>query len=170
MGDFTPQEVAALKALAAGILGASGGGGGNGGGQASGGVASDSECLGSHGDPSVRKDPKRWAGDTCVGLPYSQCPAEFLDCFAESAEYFANLDANKPDPPKHRNGTPWYVYNRKDAALARGWARRIRAGLVKQSTGVSASSGRQPSPPADAGGSDGFGGDYAGEGDDELPF
>lgn len=29
-------------------------------------------------DYVVRKDPKRWAGPSCVGLPYSKCPSDFL--------------------------------------------------------------------------------------------
>jgi hypothetical protein len=74
---------------------------------------------GPHGDPVVKaKDPRDWAGDSQQGRKFSECPAEYLDLVADRLDYFAEReeDAKKAG------------YNRLDAARARGWAARKRAG------------------------------------------
>lgn len=86
--------------------------------------ADDAELDGRFSDRSVRKDPKRWAGASFKGASYSQCPSEYLLVLADYLEWGADMDARKSEPPKHNNGTPYFEYARKDARLARGWARR----------------------------------------------
>ena len=125
-----------------------------------GGEANDGDLDGPNGDPSVKKDPKLWAGCSYAGSRYSDCPSDYLRVLADSLDYFAAKDERLAEPRKHRNGTPWHVYNRKDARLARGWARR------------NAGDPRDPPAPrtdtVDRGtSSDGYG---ALPGDDEIPF
>lgn len=84
---------------------------------------------GPKGDPVLRqKDPRDWSGQTQVGKRMSECPAEYLDLLASRYDYFAGkeTDAKKAG------------YNRLDAARARGWAARIRAGAVHPATPASA--------------------------------
>jgi hypothetical protein len=128
VSDFSAEEIRVLKALVAFVQGAARGTAptapatsGNGSAKP---AASDDDLNGRYGDPSVRKDPKRWAGASCVGLNYSACPSDYLLLLAEYLEWGADKDAAKPEPPKHANGTLYFEYARKDARLARGWARR----------------------------------------------
>lgn len=74
---------------------------------------------GPHGDPIVKaKDPRDWMGDPMQGRHFSECPAAYLDLVAERLDYF-----NVKETDEKKKG-----YNALDAALARGWAARIRAG------------------------------------------
>lgn len=88
-------------------------------------IASDKDLDSKYGDPEIRFDPKDWTGDSCKGLRMSECPAEFLDMIAETFDYFAR---KAEDENEHYNGKPTAPLKRKDAARARGWARRVRAG------------------------------------------
>lgn len=126
MGGISAAEWRALKVLASAVVGTSGGGGATHGRP----VASDGELDSQYGNPVVRKDPKRWAGASYVTATYSQCPSDYLAVLADFLDFKADKDAEKPEPPKHRNGKFYYEFNRKDAALARGWAARNR-GLDK---------------------------------------
>ena len=118
-------EWGALKALATGLVAAMGTGGGNGAAAGGGGaVATDAELRGPYGDKVIKKMPRRWAGDDYTGATMSQCPSELLEMLADNFDYAASKKAAEPEPKKHRNGTFWYVYDRKDAALCRGWARK----------------------------------------------
>lgn len=100
-------------------------------GAASGAVAPDSDLDSQWGDPVVRKDPKRWlenAGASYVGLPFSQCPPDYLDAAASLFDW----KAGKDDEKGTEEAAKYAKYARKDAARARGWAARIRAGKVAQ--------------------------------------
>ena len=89
-------------------------------------VAPDRDLNGPHGDPVVRmKDPRDWTGPTMKGNRFSQCPPEYLDLLAERFDYFAQT---AEDTNEEYNGKPVAPMKRKDAARARGWAQRIRAG------------------------------------------
>lgn len=90
-------------------------------------LASEAEMDGQWGDPLIRsKDPKGWQGDSMMGLTLSACPPEYLDLWAERQDYFAR-QADERDE-KDKKGRPASHWKRKDAALARGWAARKRAG------------------------------------------
>ena len=76
---------------------------------------------GPYGDPLVKaKSPKDWLGDDMTGRHFSECPAEYLDLVADRLEYFAGKETDE----KKRG------YITMDAARARGWSARIRAGYV----------------------------------------
>lgn len=85
-------------------------------------VASAADLDGKYGDPEiVAKSPRDWTGDDMKGLRFSECPADYLDLVAARLDYFAGDNESKGDTQKAR-------YNKLDAARARGWAKRIRAG------------------------------------------
>ena len=83
---------------------------------ASGGVATDAELDSPRGDPEVFMDPRGWEGEPRKGFHYSACPAEYLDMLATMFDKFADSEQDEK-----KEG-----YKRKDAALARGWAARLR--------------------------------------------
>lgn len=95
-------------------------------------VASDKDLDGKYGDPVVKFDPRDWTGESCKGLPMSQCPAPFLDLLAETFDYFAGVAEEKNEQTD--KGKPTAQYKRADAARARGWAKRIREGKVSQTS------------------------------------
>lgn len=116
-------------------------------------VASDRDLDSERGNPTVRKDPKRWDGESYVGMPYSHCPPEYLDALAGFLDWQADMDDQKLGPnDENRKFIRW---KRIDAARARGWAARIRLN-------------GPPAPPQQGSES---GGDAPGEFDDEsVPF
>lgn len=82
---------------------------------------------GPHGDPIINaSDPRDWTGDTMKGRKFSECPPVYLDLWAQRLDYFAEKAAK--DNEVTTSGNPREPYLRKDAARARGWAARIRAG------------------------------------------
>lgn len=91
-------------------------------------VASDRDLDGPYGDPEIKaRDPRDWTGTPMLGRRFSECPAEYLDLLAERFDYFAEKNgAGTEDEQKKAR------YQRLDAARARGWAARIRAGKVAQ--------------------------------------
>ncbi len=94
-------------------------------------VASDQDLDSQYGDPIIKmKDPRDWTGPSMIGLTFSQCPAEYLDLVADRLDYFASKAEEEGKTTSA--GKPVAPYNRKDAARARGWALRVRAGKVKQ--------------------------------------
>lgn len=104
-------------------------------------VASDADLDGQYGNPEVKaKSPRDWTGPSMTGKRFSECPPEYLDQVAARLDYFAEQNAASENADDRKKAT----YNRKDAARARGWAARIRAGWQ---------------PPVDSFGGDGFGGD-----------
>lgn len=93
-------------------------------------IASDRDLDSQWGDPQVKFNPRDWNGEDCKGLKFSRCPPDFLDMLAETFDYFAGK-AEAADE-KTDKGKPVAPYKRADAARARGWAARIRAGKVAQ--------------------------------------
>lgn len=76
-----------------------------------------------HGNPVVKaKDPRDWTGEPMKGRTFSECPADYLDLVAERLDYFSAQLGDSADDQKKRK------YNTLDAARARGWAARKRAG------------------------------------------
>jgi hypothetical protein len=98
-------------------------------------IASDADLDGQYGDPEVKaKDPRDWTGPTMRGKRFSQCPAEYLDMVADRLDYFCSQNAGGSEDEQKKA-----KYQRLDAARARGWAKRIRAGW------------KPPAPPSDWG-------------------
>lgn len=90
-------------------------------------VATDREMDGPHGDPVIKaKDPRDWTGPDMKGRHLSECPAEYLDLYAERLEFFAQKAADAGECAT--NGKPKADYLRLDARRARGWAKRVREG------------------------------------------
>ena len=73
------------------------------------------------GDPTVRFDVKKgWTSEgqeSLKGRALSTCPAKFLDLYAAQLEW----SSRNPEKAKFRDE------NLRTAALARGWAARLRA-------------------------------------------
>jgi hypothetical protein len=108
-------------------------------------IADAAELDSQYGNPDVRKDPPLWSkagGASYVGRKFNECPAEFLDALASFFDWKVSKDIAKNTP----DGDKYAGYGRKDAARARGWAKRIRDGY------------QAPKPEAFA------------DGDDNLPF
>lgn len=97
-------------------------------GGAAGGVASDADLDSQHGDPIIRKDPPRWHGESFVGQHFSEATPEYLDDLAS----FKDWTASKNDETETKK--KYAAYDRRDAARARGWAARMRAGWKPQQT------------------------------------
>lgn len=113
----------------------------SGGGGRSGDTASDSDLDGQHGDPLIKYDPKPkyWTGGSYAGSQYSETSPEYLDAMArylDACAYMAKRDADTgKDVEKNEKSAK---FKGLDAARARGWAARLRAGW--QSPGGAASS------------------------------
>lgn len=87
---------------------------------ASGLFVADRELDSAKGDPRAKFSPKRWRGRDFKGQPMSACAPDFLDAYAEALQY----SAEHPKEGKEQ----FAAFDRKDAARARSWARRMRAG------------------------------------------
>jgi len=132
-------------------------------------VASDSDLDSAYGDPIVRaKDPRDWSHESQIGKPFSECPPEYLDLVAARLDFFA--DKAEAEGTLTTSGKPVAPYNRRDAARARGWARRLRAGWtpVSDPRGTPRDNGTAQMPQADE-----IFGQQSTSGfpsDDEIPF
>ena len=95
-------------------------------------TASDADLDGQYGNEEIKKNPKRWDGESMVGRKMSECPPEFLDVLAShfdfKAEREAEDSANATDDETRASKKKYSGYSRKSAARARGWAARLRAG------------------------------------------
>lgn len=119
------KDVADIKAAMAAGVGASAAALGiatTSGSGAGGGVASERELDSEHGDPIIRKDPPRWSGESFVGAHYSEATPEYLDDLASFNDWKASKNEGVEAKKKYA------AYDRRDAARARGWAARLRAG------------------------------------------
>ncbi len=107
------------------------------------GIASDADLDGQYGDEEVKKNPKRWTGESFIGRRMSECSPEFLDSLAGHFDYKAEReaeDAANAEDEETANAKKKYAgYSRRSAARARGWAARLRAGW------------KPPAPPAESG-------------------
>ncbi len=94
--------------------------------------ASDTDLDGQYGNEEIKKNPKRWDGDSMVGRKMSECPPEFLDVLASHFDYKAEREAedsvNATDDETRASKKKYSGYSRKSAARARGWAARLRTG------------------------------------------
>lgn len=87
-------------------------------------IATERDMDGKYGDAEVKtKDPRDWTGDSMRGVRFSQCSPEYLDLYAPFLDWMAEQEEMK-DAPDSKT----IFYKRRDAALARGWAKRLRSG------------------------------------------
>src|SRR5713101_6221290 len=98
-------------------------------------IATDADLDGQWGDPIVRaKDPRDWSHESQIGRLFSECSPEYLDLVAARLDFFA--EKAEAEGTLTSSGKPVAPYNRRDAARARGWARRIRAGWTSRDNGA----------------------------------
>lgn len=90
-------------------------------------VASDDDLDGPYGDVVVKFPPKDWDGPDYTGQPLSKTDAKFCRRMAGFWSWQAEKDEAGTDEKKAANAK----YKRKDAARARGWAKRHESGTVK---------------------------------------
>jgi hypothetical protein len=171
---LSSAEWHALKAIASGVVNATGGWNGppsNGGSPS---TPRDDE-LPDHfldsqpwTDKQISRDPKRWAGQSMIGYRYSDAPSEWHDVMAEHYAYKAALGRAEPtarlQTQGKNKGKPWYEVDAFEAKICRAWSRRNRGKALPPEKPESRST------PADDGGA---GADYVhvvSDGDDEIPF
>jgi hypothetical protein len=122
--------------------------------------ADDRDLDSQYGDEEVRFNPRDWTGPAMKGRRMSECPPDFLDMLAETLDYFARKNAGAG--AMTTGGKPKADFDRRGAARARGWARRLRAGW------------KAPEMGSDSGGAPAFGEPAwmqgNGGGDDDLAF
>lgn len=130
------REVAELKRIV-GAIGAVFTGGGQE-------VADDDELDSKFGDPIIKKDPTErfWKGSGFVGKHLSECSPEYLDALAKYKDVCAKLKEKDGSEAKKK----YAAYDRADAARARGWARRLRAGWTPPEKPVSHGFGTNGTP------------------------
>lgn len=88
-------------------------------------TASDKDLDSPHGNPEIKaKDPRDWTGPSMNGKRMSECPATYLDLLADRYDFFATKEQD--EKKQH--------YAKLDAARARGWAVRVRAGYKAATT------------------------------------
>lgn len=85
-------------------------------------VADDADLDSQYGNPEVRSDPKRWQGESMKGRLFSECSSEYLGMLAGLLDWQAQKDEEKNNVSS--SGKPTAPYKRRDAARARGWAKR----------------------------------------------
>jgi len=118
---------------------------------ASGLYASDAELASDKGDPVVKWPLRNWAGRNDVGKKFSECAPTFLDALAENLQYRADHPKAKPKQGQSQeeaeaNARKYADWDRKDAARARSWARRIRSGKMPAPLDVGEFPGDVPAP------------------------
>jgi hypothetical protein len=124
---------------------------------ASAGIADDRDLDSQWGNEEVRVNPRDWSGPSMKGQRMSECPPDFLDMLADTLDYFARKNA--ASNALTTSGKPKADFDRKAAARARGWARRLRNGWSDAAEPVGDSYGTPAS----------FG-DYPPAGNDDIPF
>jgi hypothetical protein len=87
--------------------------------QETGRIAKPEELDGEWGDPKIWMDKiKEWDGDSMKDRRMSECPADFLDIYAEALDR-VGVSKKKAGDEKH-----WRFFS--DAGRARGWSKRSR--------------------------------------------
>lgn len=100
-------------------------------------IASDYEMSGEYGNPVVHKDPPRWKGDSFAGCQLSECPSDYLNELASFHDWAAGKDEENKKTYLHKKSgeqRPTAPLRRKDAALARGWAKRNEGKVIQPAT------------------------------------
>lgn len=88
-------------------------------------VADAVELDSEYGDPLIKYNPKGWDGASLVGKNFSHCTPAELDAIARDRDSYAAW-ADRTGAVDNK-GRPKSYYAKKDARLARGWAKKMRA-------------------------------------------
>jgi hypothetical protein len=116
-------------------------------------IASDRDLDSKYGDPEVKFMPRDWTGSSFKGRHFSECPPVLLTLIADSLEWFGKQADAKGE--RTTNGKPVGDFKRADAARARGWAKRLLAGVVSnEATRNGNGNGPQPDLESDFGDGD----------------
>jgi hypothetical protein len=109
-------------------------------------IADDDELDSERGDPVVKRDPKNWEGESYAGCTMSQCPPKYLRMLASLFDWMGDKDDEQGKTWKNREGKeiPASTFKRKDAARARGWAKRNEGKMVARATGSASSDAASP--------------------------
>lgn len=109
-------------------------------------IAPDADLDGQHGDPVVKYLPRDWdkakQGDY-TNRRMSEMPPDLLDMLAKMYDDFAAKD--EAEGRKTSGGKATAPLKRKDAARARGWAKRKREGWVPPASSMSSDTTTAPS-------------------------
>lgn len=79
---------------------------------------------GPHGNPEIRRDPPKWAGESFAGRRYSDATPQYLRELAGFKEWSARKNDEKA-AAGDSSAEKYARYDRLDAARARKWALRI---------------------------------------------
>ncbi len=100
--------------------------------------ADDADLDGQYGNPTVHRDPPRWTGQSYAGVPFGDCPSDYLRDLAGFLAWKAREAEKKNEVTK--NGKPRHTFILNDAARALGWAlrneRKARPGGRPGASGV----------------------------------
>jgi hypothetical protein len=93
------------------------------------GVADDRDLDSQWGNVQIKKDPPRWlkdGGASYAGRRMSECPSDYLRALASFYDWQADKDEESAHSYVNGKGETVLTapFKRKDAARARGWARR----------------------------------------------
>ena len=111
-------------------------------------IADDADLDGQWGDPEVRKDPKRWDGESMVGRRFSETSPKFLQCLAGFLTWQADRDEQKTEDEQAQK---YARYKRRDASRALGWAKRLESGWGAPAPAPAAAPASQPQADEDWG-------------------
>lgn len=92
-------------------------------------IAPDSDLDSQYGDPVIKAaDPRDWTGPSQKGKRFSECSSEYLEMVASRLDFFAEKEEREGKTSS--TGKLVAPYTRRDAARARGWAKRMREGFA----------------------------------------
>lgn len=89
-------------------------------------VAPDRDLDSQYGDEKIRFDPRDWSGKRYKGCTMSESEPDYLELLAGAYDFFA--EKNDREKEVDSAGRPKSTYDKRTAARARGWAKRMREG------------------------------------------
>lgn len=128
-------------------------------------VADDRDLDGQNGDPTIKFDPRPnyWSGESYAGYRFSETSPDYLEATAKYLDACAYMAEKDTDEKRRKSAR----YKRLDAARARGWAARLRAGWKPPQFPNKGTGGAHS--PATGGGDDYASGEALPD-DDDIPF
>lgn len=99
-------------------------------------VADDSDLDSQYGDEQIKFLPRNWLGTDYKGRRMSETEPRFLDQLASAFDYFA--EQNDAKGVVTDKGVPKSTYDKRAAARARGWSKRLANGWKSPHAAVDA--------------------------------